>query len=205
MSDFDFNVELIALDTESRRLASNKPWELVSLGLYSSTRGPLVCHPVRPRYDSPDVWEEHLGLASGVLETARSYESTCEAIRAQTFMRDILVWNAPHEIEVLPFLAERAESGRPLHNLQDLMVRSAPLLRPWNRYFGSYQWPSLADAASELGLNFAVGGHHSAVSDAQMLIQVWKRLEAYPIHLNRRPDSQPTLLLVDEAENPVPF
>ena len=205
MIEFDHDYELLALDTESRRLAPDQPWELVSLGLYSSTRGPLVCHPVRPRNDPPDVWEKHLGLAAGVLEAAPTYASACRAIRAQTFGRDVLVWNAAHEIRVMPFLAEKAESGRPLHNLQDMMVRCAPLLRPWNRHFGSYQWPRLVDAAQDLGLNFSIGGHHTAVSDAQMLIQVWNKLEAHPIYLNQLPSPKPALLLVDQNDNPMPF
>lgn len=205
MIEFDCDYELLSLDTESRRLDPTKPWELVSLGLYSSTRGPIVCHPVRPRHDPTDVWEKHLGLASGVLETAPTYASACRAVRAHTFGRDVLVWNAEHEIRVMPFLAEKAESGRPLHNLQDMMVRSAPLLRPWNRHFAGYQWPSLADAARELGLNFTIGGHHTAMSDAQMLIQVWNRLEAQPIHLNRLPASKPPLLLVGQTDPSLPF
>ena len=199
------NNEMLALDTERRRLGPDDPYELISIGLYSSTRGPLVCHPVRPLYDCPAKWEKQLGLAAGVLMSAPTYHSTCSSVRAHTMWRDVLVWNKAHEIEVMPYLSEIAESGRPLHNLQDVMRRCAPLLRDWNPYFGDYQFPSLADAADELGLSFSVGGHHTANSDAQMLIQIWNLLEANPFHLAALKEKRPELLLVDHNEDAMPF
>ena len=50
--------------------------------------------------------------------------------------RDVLVWNADHESRLFEYFGRTCR-------LQDLMVRCAPLLRPWNEHFANYQWPKL--------------------------------------------------------------
>lgn len=197
--------ELIALDTENTRLCSEDEYTLTSIAVISSVHGPRYVTPVQPEYGDFGDWEDHLCLPRGLLATAPTPDQVRRTVRALTFCEKVLVWNAQHEQRVLPFLSEKSESGRPLHYVQDLMIRCAPILRPWNSHFGAYQWPALADAARDFGLGFAVGGHHTAAADAEMLLQIWRLLEAHPIHRGESFDRKPHLFLVDQADQTIPF
>lgn len=196
---------LIALDTENSRLDPGEDYTLTSVAVYSSDYGARYVTPVRPEYGDYADWEDHLCLPRGLLATAPTADQVRRTVRALTFCEKVLVWNAAHEQKVLPFLSEKSESGKPLHYVQDLMIRCAPILRPWNSHFGAYQWPALADAARDFGLSFALGGHHTAAADAEMLLQIWRLLEAHPIHRGESFDRKPHLFLVDQTDQTIPF
>ena len=188
--------ELLALDSECRRLNPGSPWELLSVALVSDVRGPLLISYVQPRFDEPEKWENHLGLPTKVFKYAPSFEQICQNIYSNIQNKTLLVWNSAHESEVFCFLQRSHKNDNTGFKLQDLMKRCAPLLKPWNTHFGDYQWPSLQEAAVELGFSFDTGGHHTASADAQMLFKIWDALESNPLHLDHKRNDKEKLALV---------
>ena len=158
--------EIIYVDSESRRVSQEEDFELVAVAAVSSTRGPVYCSLIRPENPDPSRWSRPPYLGR-ILATSPTREQVTEQLKELLYGKDIGVWGSDHEKKVFPFLEESDRAHR-FYRVQDVMERAAPYLKPWNAYFGNYEWSKQTDASRAFGLSYDRPGPHNALADALM-------------------------------------
>ena len=185
MTTMFFEKHICAVDTEARenlRARDSKFYQMLSAAVVAPD-GVKLHLPVKPmgvELEDIDSTFNNLPFPPEVLYHAPRPSEVRNMIKAMVRGCNVLVWNAEHEEQHLPFLAERDGSGQRILPVQDVMRRAAPYVKDWNSFFADYEYPSLMRAATALGLEVTPPGWHDARADAQMVLDLWEFMEANP-------------------------
>jgi len=165
----------VVLDTETTGLDRG---EIVQIGIVESTGDVLFDVLVKPVNPIPrDATAIH-GITNEMVADSPSFALLVPSIRDALVGRNVVVYNAVYDRKMLHQSAEAA--GIAKTNWKEIsrwwcaMESFAEIYGDWNDYRQSYRWQKLSTACQYYRI--PVQNAHTALADAQMTLEVCKRM-----------------------------
>lgn len=165
----------VVLDTETTGLERG---EVVQIGIVTARGSILLDTLVRPINPIPrDATAIH-GITNDMVALAPSFTAIVRELRGILANENVVVYNAVYDRKMLHQSAEAAgiekTDWKVISNWWCAMEAFAEIYGDWNDYRQSFRWQKLTTACAY----YHVPQHdaHSALADAQMTLEVCKRM-----------------------------
>lgn len=167
--------DYVVLDTETTGLERG---EVVQIGIVESTGKILFDVLVKPVEPIPmDATRIH-GITNEMVEDSPDFRLIVPHIREALAGRNVVVYNAVYDRKMLHQSAEAAgiekTDWKMISNWFCAMEAFAEIYGDWNSYRQSYRWQKLSTACHYYRV--PVQNAHTALADAQMTLEVCKRM-----------------------------